>query len=110
MDAQHWGEHEHVLHTKVAPVRAREYGLAIYRLASSGISQLVHPDGSVVATAPFPGRYERIAGVLPIAKAGRLPLDRYLVVPAQIALIGLLLYLLKCRIFASRPSANDIDA
>ncbi len=108
MDSEHWGEHEHVLHAKVAPVRAREYGLPIFRIASSGISQLVDLDGRVVATAPFPGQSELIVGVLPIAESGRLPPDRYLAVPAVIAVADLLLCLLKCRMFKSRqPAANN---
>lgn len=41
MDVSEWGRHEHELHTRVAPVRAAEYGVPIFRLASSGISQAV---------------------------------------------------------------------
>src|SRR5579863_4086976 len=35
MDAQDWGAAEHRLHARIAPVRAREYGIPIFRLASS---------------------------------------------------------------------------
>src|SRR6202012_354920 len=41
MDVEEWGRHEHKLHALVAPVRAAEYGVPIFRLASSGISQAV---------------------------------------------------------------------
>ncbi|MFO1499391.1 MAG: nitrilase-related carbon-nitrogen hydrolase [Verrucomicrobiota bacterium] len=34
MDVADWGEHEHHLHARVAPVRAAEYGIPIFRVAS----------------------------------------------------------------------------
>jgi apolipoprotein N-acyltransferase len=93
MDAEDWGELEHRLHARVAPVRAREYGIPIFRLASSGISQLVDSRGRVVASAPFPGQGQTLEGRLVLGKAGRLPLDRYLAVPAVVAVGALLVYL-----------------
>lgn len=93
MDAEDWGEHEHRLHSKVAPVRAREYGIPIFRLASSGISQHVDRRGRVIASAPFPGQGERLAGKIIFAGPGSLPLDRYLALPAVAAVASLLLYL-----------------
>lgn len=98
MDAEDWGDHEHRLHAKVAPVRAREYGIPIFRLGSSGISQLVDRDGSVVASAPFPGQGQRLKGRLQFAQPGRLPVDRYLALPAVGAVIGLLGWLGFCRL------------
>jgi apolipoprotein N-acyltransferase len=92
MDAEDWGAHEHWLHAKIAPVRARELGVPIFRLASSGISQLVMADGRVVATAPFPGQEERIAGKLPMGPPGKQPLDRFLAPPAVICVVGLIAY------------------
>lgn len=91
MDAIDWGAHEHWLHSKVAPVRAREYGVPIFRLCSSGVSQFVDRGGRVLASAPFPGQGERLTGPLPLARPGSLPLDRYLALPALVALAGLLL-------------------
>lgn len=82
MDAEDWGPHEHWLHAKIAPIRAKEYGVPIVRLASSGISQLVHADGTVSASAPIPGQGERLKGTLPLSSGGRRPLDRYLALPA----------------------------
>jgi len=93
MDAADWGEHEHRLHSKIAAVRAREYGLPIFRLASSGISQFVDRHGRVIASAPFPGQGERLAGRLNLGDAGRLPIDRYLALPAVGAVGLLILYL-----------------
>ena len=49
MDVEDWGKHEHELHSRVAPVRAAEYGIPIFRVASSGISQAVLGGGHVVA-------------------------------------------------------------
>ena len=39
MDVETWGQHQHELHARIAPVRAAEYGILIFRVASSGISQ-----------------------------------------------------------------------
>jgi len=78
MDVEEWGRHEHELHARVAPVRAAEYGIPIFRLASSGISQAVNRDGDVIAQAPFPGSDDIIAAELPLISRGSLPLDRYL--------------------------------
>jgi apolipoprotein N-acyltransferase len=78
MDSADWGAHEHWLHAKVAPVRAREYGIPIFRLASSGISQLVQADGRVTAQTSFSGQGEILAGTLSLGVPGKLPVDRYL--------------------------------
>ena len=78
MDVEAWGRHEHELHARVAPVRAAEYGIPIFRLASSGISQAVTGDGKVIAQAPFPGSADIIGAELPLSSRGSLPLDRYL--------------------------------
>jgi len=78
MDVEAWGRHEHELHTRVAPVRAAEYGIPIFRLASSGISQAITWDGKVIAQAPFPGSDCVIAAKLPLFSKGSLPLDRFL--------------------------------
>ena len=45
MDMVDWGQAQHELHARIAPVRATEYGLPIFRVASSGISQLVDRAG-----------------------------------------------------------------
>jgi apolipoprotein N-acyltransferase len=77
MDVESWGRYQHELHSRVAPVRAAEYDVPIFRVASSGISQDVTRRGGVRRTAPFPGQGEIIVGPLaPMGPAGRLPLDR----------------------------------
>jgi len=88
MDVAFWGRREHELDARVTPVRAAEYGLPIFRVASSGISQLVNAAGEVQAQAPFPGEGEMIGGELALAAAGRLPLDRWLA-PLCVGVAGL---------------------
>lgn len=81
MDVEAWGRHEHALHTRVAPVRAAEYGIPVFRLASSGISQAVDARGRVVATAPMPGSCALLTATLLPAVHPVLPWDRF---PARI--------------------------
>jgi apolipoprotein N-acyltransferase len=78
MDVADWGRHEHELHARIATIRAVEYGVPIFRVASSGISQLVDRHGDVQASAPFPGEIAVLSGVLKFHKPGSLPLDRIL--------------------------------
>jgi apolipoprotein N-acyltransferase len=83
MDVADWGEQQHRLHARVAPMRAAEYGIPIFRVASSGVSQLVSRTGRVLASAPFQdkdysGDGEIIGGQLPLNARPRLPLDRWL--------------------------------
>jgi apolipoprotein N-acyltransferase len=66
------------LHGRIAPVRATEYGLPLFRVASSGISQLVDRAGRVIASAPCPGDAATITGTLEMRGTGRRPLDRWL--------------------------------
>jgi apolipoprotein N-acyltransferase len=77
MDVEYWGRHQHELHARVAPVRATEYGIPIFRLASSGISQAVLAGGSVVAQAPFAGNDVSLAASFHLPSHGSLPLDRF---------------------------------
>ncbi len=112
LDAEEWGRRQHLLHAKVAPVRAREYRIGILRVATSGISQLVQPDGRVMATAPFGAQNARLSGRLAMVEEGRLPVDRWLAplcVAGSVAIIfGLmaptLLRLARCRRFRRRPA------
>lgn len=105
MDALEWGERQHGLHARVAPTRAAEYGLPIFRLASSGISQFVDPRGRVLAATSCPGEGEVLAGTLQVQPAGRLPLDRWLA-PLATGLTGLLLlYFIFQKVTARRARA-----
>jgi len=78
MDVADWGGYQHRLHGRVAPVRAAEYGVPIFRVCSSGISQLIDHTGRVKASAPFPGQGEIIAGELELGERGHLLFDRWL--------------------------------
>ena len=90
MDIVDWGQRQHQLHARVALVRAAEYGVPIFRVASSGISQLVDRSGRELASAPCPGEGAMISGVLEIRGPGKLPLDRFLA-PFSVAVTGILL-------------------
>jgi apolipoprotein N-acyltransferase len=85
MDVIDWGLEQHKLHARVAPLRAAEYRVPIFRIASSGISQFVDSRGSVLASAPCPGEGAELTGVLRMGSAGRFPADRWLA-PACVAL------------------------
>ena len=78
MDVEEWGRHEHQLHSRIAPARAAEYGIPIFRLASSGISQAVAGEGYVVAQTTFPGNASILSAKLRLPNSGALPLDRWL--------------------------------
>jgi apolipoprotein N-acyltransferase len=93
MDAEKWGEYEHRLHARIAPVRAVEYDVQIMRVGSSGISQIISPAGDTLASAPFPGQGEMMA--YPVTYRGgsygsaEMPLDRSLA-PLCVAATGLI--------------------
>ena len=76
MDVERWGRHEHELHARVARVRAAEYGIPIFRVASSGISQAVDNEGRALATAPFPGEDATLSARLSPVHGTR-PLDTW---------------------------------
>lgn len=78
MDAADWGEAQHKLHAHVAPVRASESGIPVFRLASSGISQCVDALGKVSAVSTFPGQGSMLCGTLDPGNPASLPLDRWL--------------------------------
>jgi apolipoprotein N-acyltransferase len=91
MDVAEWGKHQHELHGRVAPVRAAEYGIPIFRLASSGISQAVTGSGTVIAQTKFPGNGDILAAKLRLPTRGSLPLDRYLA-PLCVVMTGAILF------------------
>ena len=78
MDVEYWGRHQHELHSRVAPVRAVEYGIPVFRVASSGISQAVSGSGNVVAEIPIGKNGDFFSAQLQLPPHGSLPLDRYL--------------------------------
>jgi len=96
MDVVEWGRHEHELHARVARVRAAEYGIPIFRVASSGISQLVDRSGVERASAGFPGQKETLSGTMFVSRPGALPMDRWLG-PAAVVVSGLMILFLVAR-------------
>jgi apolipoprotein N-acyltransferase len=78
MDVVDWGQAQHELHGRITPVRAAEYALPIFRLASSGISQLTDHAGRILASAPCPGDGATLAGTLEFRGTGTRPPDRWL--------------------------------
>jgi apolipoprotein N-acyltransferase len=90
MDVAEWGRHEHELHSRVAPVRAAEYGIPIFRVASSGISQAVLYNGDVVSKTSIPGNGDIFSAQLKLPMCGSLPLDRFLA-PLCVVITGLVL-------------------
>jgi len=105
MDLADWGSAQHYLHARVAPVRAAEYSLPIFRLASSGISQWTDQAGHVLATAPYPGDGSSLAGTLELRGAGQLPLDRWFTPFAAAATGMLIIWLALQRRRGSQPLA-----
>ncbi|MGP8202229.1 MAG: nitrilase-related carbon-nitrogen hydrolase [Limisphaerales bacterium] len=78
MDTRDWGGHQHQLHARIAPMRAAEYAVPVFRLCSSGISQYAGPTGQVLASAPFPGQGAIMSVPMKLADHGRMPPDRWL--------------------------------
>ena len=77
MDIADWGAQQHELHSRIPPMRAAEYRIPIFRLASSGISQAIDHNGRTLAAAPFPGEESTIAAALE-PQTPALPFDRLL--------------------------------
>ncbi len=88
MDVADWGGYQHRLHARVAPIRAAEYSIPIFRLTSSGISQHVLPSGTIAAERPYPGQGEILAGVLDLSGNAGRPADRWFA-PGCVAVTGL---------------------
>jgi apolipoprotein N-acyltransferase len=90
MDVDEWGRHEHELHSRVAPVRAAEYNIPIFRVASSGVSQAVLYNGDVVAKTSIPGNGDIFSAQIRLPMRGSLPPDRFLA-PLCVGTTGLVL-------------------
>jgi apolipoprotein N-acyltransferase len=96
MDVVEWGQTQHKVHALIAPTRAAEYGIPIFRLASSGISQAVTSKGETIASATFPGESESISEKMNLATVPTRPLDRFIApLCSGVAFAFLLMALLK---------------
>jgi apolipoprotein N-acyltransferase len=78
MDVEDWGNHQHQLHARIAPMRAAEYAVPVFRLCSSGISQFADQTGRVLDSAPFPGQGAILSAQMQLSTRGRMPPDRWL--------------------------------
>ena len=78
MDMEVWGEAQHLLHGRVASVRAAEYAVPLFRVCSSGFSEIIDGTGRVLSSAPFPGENAMLAGEMTLPARGRMPPDRWL--------------------------------
>ena len=102
MDTEDWGAAEHELHGRIAPMRAAEYAVPVFRLCSSGISEFVGLDGHVISSAPFPGQGDMLTAEMKLASHGRMPLDRPLAELSVIVTAALTLFLIVDEILLRR--------
>jgi apolipoprotein N-acyltransferase len=93
MDMSDWGRAEHELHGRIAPMRAAEYAVPVFRLCSSGISQFAGRSGRVIASAPFPGQGAMLNAQIQLPPRGRIPLDRPLAMFSAVLSAALMIYL-----------------
>jgi apolipoprotein N-acyltransferase len=77
MDVVDWGKYEHQLHARVARIRAGEYHVPLFRLASSGISQAIDAEGRELGRTAFAGEWAMLSQSMEIAEPGSLPFDRW---------------------------------
>jgi apolipoprotein N-acyltransferase len=109
MDVEFWGRHQHELHSRVAPVRAAEYGIPIFRVASSGISQAVSGGGQVVAQTSVGGYGEIFSAQLWLPLYGSIPLDRYLA-PLCVGVTGIVTAILLLLAWRDKRRTRKISA
>ena len=90
MDVQDWGEYQHRLDARMTAIRAAEYRLWIFRVATSGISQCVSPSGHVVAETSYPGQGEILSTEINGHYwRNRIPADRVFGFVAVAATLGI---------------------
>lgn len=79
LDELHWGESQHKLHARIAPMRTTEYRVPIVRVGACGISQAVNHNGQIIDSTKFPGKEATLYAELETSTSSRIPWDRYLV-------------------------------
>ena len=83
MDPVDWGPYEHDLHARIPICRAREYGVPVFRVASSGVSVAV-PSGDGIRKGEYPGQGHFVLFDVVTAKAAARPIDR---IPALVCVV-----------------------
>jgi apolipoprotein N-acyltransferase len=106
MDVEEWGRHQHELHARVALERAAEYGVPVFRLASSGISQAVSRGGYTLVQTRFSGSGDILAARLRLPLRGALPPDRYLA-PLCVAITGMVTVTLLLLTWRDKKRSNN---
>jgi apolipoprotein N-acyltransferase len=77
MDVAEWGRAQHELHSRVPPMRAAEYKIPIFRVASSGISQAIDDRGHIIASAAFSASEATLGAEVNFTDDAALPFDRH---------------------------------
>jgi apolipoprotein N-acyltransferase len=91
MDLETWGGTEHELNARMARIRALEYGVPVFRVASSGVSLILDREGRTLASAPFPGPGATLLSSVALRTGGgSVPWDA-VVAPICLVLTGLLI-------------------
>ncbi|MES2709644.1 MAG: carbon-nitrogen hydrolase family protein [Verrucomicrobiota bacterium] len=85
MDVIQWGPYQHELSARLAATRAAEYGVPVFRLASSGVSVVHDSRGRLEAKGSVPGQGEIISAVIRLSDHARRPWDR---LPARISVVA----------------------
>lgn len=107
MDVVDWGRHQHELHARVVPTRVAEYGVPIFRLASSGISQFVDASGILLASVSMPGEEATLYAWLQPVPGGRLPWDRMIAPVAVVITAAAMIWFAFCSIKKSDIKKPD---
>ena len=94
MDVVDWGQHQHELHSRLGPIRAREYGLPVVRAASSGVSQIISAEGEMLASVPFGEHMAIMHATVSLPEKGGMPMDRALARVATVTTLFVAAYLL----------------
>jgi len=89
MDSAEWGAGQHLLHSRIPLMRAAEYRIPVFRVASSGVSEFVDGRGRVASSAPFPGEGAMLAAAIELPDDGRMPPDRWLARFCVAVVVGL---------------------
>ena len=91
MDLETWGGTEHEVNARMARIRALEYGVPVFRVASSGVSLILDREGRTLASAPFPGPGATLVSSVALRTGGgSVPWDA-VVAPICLVLTGLLI-------------------